>query len=173
MCSCLLPSVPVCPHAGGVGLCELVQHLILFDYICVSGSLTNRYEPVHFFFDKSQSVLFIVFLHFILGCVNMSITSMSTLPVLWWFVTPITWPPRWDQFMQRYNFLEHLHLLLCILFSGYWIFLWDAWIISAVSPLPSGRRMEGKLKQWEVNMDNISIFQTWWHLVVGLEKYKV
>lgn len=38
------PSVPVCPHAGGVGLCELVQHLILFDYICVSGSLSNRYE---------------------------------------------------------------------------------------------------------------------------------
>ncbi|TWW70850.1 Mitochondrial enolase superfamily member 1 [Takifugu flavidus] len=34
--------VPVCPHAGGVGLCELVQHLSLFDYICVSGSLTNR-----------------------------------------------------------------------------------------------------------------------------------
>uniref|UniRef100_A0AAQ4PZQ9 Mitochondrial enolase superfamily member 1 n=1 Tax=Gasterosteus aculeatus aculeatus TaxID=481459 RepID=A0AAQ4PZQ9_GASAC len=34
--------VPVCPHAGGVGLCELVQHLILFDYISVSGSLSNR-----------------------------------------------------------------------------------------------------------------------------------
>ncbi|XP_039610792.1 mitochondrial enolase superfamily member 1 isoform X2 [Polypterus senegalus] len=34
--------VPVCPHAGGVGLCELVQHLILFDYITVSGSLENR-----------------------------------------------------------------------------------------------------------------------------------
>nr|XP_006634369.1 PREDICTED: mitochondrial enolase superfamily member 1 [Lepisosteus oculatus] len=34
--------VPVCPHAGGVGLCELVQHLILFDYIAVSGSLENR-----------------------------------------------------------------------------------------------------------------------------------
>uniref|UniRef100_A0AAY4A9H7 Mitochondrial enolase superfamily member 1 n=1 Tax=Denticeps clupeoides TaxID=299321 RepID=A0AAY4A9H7_9TELE len=34
--------VPVCPHAGGVGLCELVQHLILFDYICVSASLDNR-----------------------------------------------------------------------------------------------------------------------------------
>ncbi|XP_070784003.1 mitochondrial enolase superfamily member 1 isoform X2 [Enoplosus armatus] len=34
--------VPVCPHAGGVGLCELVQHLILFDYISVSGSLNNR-----------------------------------------------------------------------------------------------------------------------------------
>ncbi|TNN65836.1 Mitochondrial enolase superfamily member 1 [Liparis tanakae] len=34
--------VPVCPHAGGVGLCELVQHLILFDYVCVSRSLSNR-----------------------------------------------------------------------------------------------------------------------------------
>lgn len=34
--------VPVCPHAGGVGLCELVQHLILFDYISVSASLSNR-----------------------------------------------------------------------------------------------------------------------------------
>uniref|UniRef100_A0AAQ5XVS8 Mandelate racemase/muconate lactonizing enzyme C-terminal domain-containing protein n=1 Tax=Amphiprion ocellaris TaxID=80972 RepID=A0AAQ5XVS8_AMPOC len=34
--------VPVCPHAGGVGLCELVQHLILFDYICVSANLSNR-----------------------------------------------------------------------------------------------------------------------------------
>ncbi|XP_053570935.1 mitochondrial enolase superfamily member 1 [Bombina bombina] len=35
-------NVPVCPHAGGVGLCELVQHLIIFDYISVSGSLENR-----------------------------------------------------------------------------------------------------------------------------------
>uniref|UniRef100_A0A6Q2XF40 Mitochondrial enolase superfamily member 1 n=1 Tax=Esox lucius TaxID=8010 RepID=A0A6Q2XF40_ESOLU len=34
--------VPVCPHAGGVGLCELVQHLILFDYISVSASLDDR-----------------------------------------------------------------------------------------------------------------------------------
>ena len=34
--------VPVCPHAGGVGLCEYVQHLSLFDYICVSASLQNR-----------------------------------------------------------------------------------------------------------------------------------
>jgi L-fuconate dehydratase len=34
--------VPVCPHAGGVGLCEYVQHLSLFDYISVSGSLENR-----------------------------------------------------------------------------------------------------------------------------------
>jgi L-fuconate dehydratase len=34
--------VPVCPHAGGVGLCELVQHLSVFDYLCVSGSLDGR-----------------------------------------------------------------------------------------------------------------------------------
>ena len=34
--------VPVCPHAGGVGLCEYVQHLAIFDYICVSGSLQDR-----------------------------------------------------------------------------------------------------------------------------------
>jgi len=34
--------VPVCPHAGGVGLCELVQHLSMFDYICVGASLENR-----------------------------------------------------------------------------------------------------------------------------------
>ncbi|MEV0713751.1 L-fuconate dehydratase [Asanoa sp. NPDC050611] len=34
--------VPVCPHAGGVGLCELVQHLSLFDYVAVSRSMDNR-----------------------------------------------------------------------------------------------------------------------------------
>ncbi|HTK37314.1 MAG TPA: L-fuconate dehydratase [Pyrinomonadaceae bacterium] len=34
--------VPVCPHAGGVGLCEYVQHLSIFDYIAVSGSLDRR-----------------------------------------------------------------------------------------------------------------------------------
>jgi L-fuconate dehydratase len=33
---------PVCPHAGGVGLCELVQHLSIFDYVAVSGQLTDR-----------------------------------------------------------------------------------------------------------------------------------
>jgi L-fuconate dehydratase len=40
--------VPVCPHAGGVGLCEYVQHLSIFDYIALSGSLENRmieYSP--------------------------------------------------------------------------------------------------------------------------------
>ncbi|GAA5188024.1 mandelate racemase [Rugosimonospora acidiphila] len=34
--------VPVCPHAGGVGLCELVQHLSMFDYVAVSGSMEDR-----------------------------------------------------------------------------------------------------------------------------------
>jgi len=34
--------IPVCPHAGGVGLCEYVQHLAIFDYICVSASLEDR-----------------------------------------------------------------------------------------------------------------------------------
>ncbi|MEU0897141.1 enolase C-terminal domain-like protein [Streptomyces massasporeus] len=34
--------VPVCPHAGGVGLCEMVQHLSLFDYVAVSGTLDDR-----------------------------------------------------------------------------------------------------------------------------------
>jgi len=34
--------IPVCPHAGGVGLCEYVQHLSIFDYIAVSASLENR-----------------------------------------------------------------------------------------------------------------------------------
>lgn len=34
--------VPVCPHAGGVGLCEYVQHLAIVDYVCVSGTLEDR-----------------------------------------------------------------------------------------------------------------------------------
>lgn len=34
--------VPVCPHGGGVGLCEYVQNICLFDYIAVSGSLDGR-----------------------------------------------------------------------------------------------------------------------------------
>jgi L-fuconate dehydratase len=34
--------VPVCPHAGGVGLCEYVQHLSIFDYIAVSATLDDR-----------------------------------------------------------------------------------------------------------------------------------
>jgi L-fuconate dehydratase len=34
--------VPVCPHAGGVGLCELVQHLSMFDFLRVSGRMDDR-----------------------------------------------------------------------------------------------------------------------------------
>ena len=34
--------IPVCPHAGGVGLCEYVQHLAVFDFVSVSGSVENR-----------------------------------------------------------------------------------------------------------------------------------
>ncbi|KJV10349.1 fuconate dehydratase [Elstera litoralis] len=33
---------PVCPHAGGVGLCEYVQHLSMIDYLCISGSWDGR-----------------------------------------------------------------------------------------------------------------------------------
>lgn len=35
--------VPVCPHAGGVGLCEMVQHLALADYAAFSGTMQGRY----------------------------------------------------------------------------------------------------------------------------------
>jgi L-fuconate dehydratase len=35
-------NIPVCPHAGGVGLCEYVQHLSAFDFICISRTLQNR-----------------------------------------------------------------------------------------------------------------------------------
>ncbi|TLP71115.1 L-fuconate dehydratase [Maribacter sp. ACAM166] len=50
--------IPVCPHAGGVGLCEYVQHLSMIDYIAISGTMEDRiiefvdhlhehfYEPV-------------------------------------------------------------------------------------------------------------------------------
>ena len=34
--------IPVCPHAGGVGLCEYVQHLSFFDYIALTGSTDRR-----------------------------------------------------------------------------------------------------------------------------------
>ena len=35
-------NIPVCPHAGGVGLCEYVQHLSMIDFIAISGTLENR-----------------------------------------------------------------------------------------------------------------------------------
>lgn len=36
-------NVKVCPHAGGVGLCEMVQHLQMWDYLSLSGNKTGRY----------------------------------------------------------------------------------------------------------------------------------
>jgi L-fuconate dehydratase len=35
-------NIPVWPHAGGVGLCEYVQHLSVIDYVCISGSIEDR-----------------------------------------------------------------------------------------------------------------------------------
>ncbi len=34
--------LPVCPHAGGVGLCEYVQHLAMIDYLCIAGTREGR-----------------------------------------------------------------------------------------------------------------------------------
>ena len=34
--------IPICPHAGGIGLCELVQHYSMFDYVAVSGRWDDR-----------------------------------------------------------------------------------------------------------------------------------
>ena len=53
--------VPVCPHAGGVGLCEYVQHLSIFDFLCVSASLENRVieyvDHLHEYFVDPVSIL--------------------------------------------------------------------------------------------------------------------
>ena len=35
-------NLPVCPHAGGVGLCEYVQHLSMIDYLCIAGTHEGR-----------------------------------------------------------------------------------------------------------------------------------
>ena len=35
-------NIPVCPHAGGVGLCEYVQHASIIDYVCVSATMEDR-----------------------------------------------------------------------------------------------------------------------------------
>jgi L-fuconate dehydratase len=53
--------VPVCPHAGGVGLCELVQHLSMFDYVALSGTTQGRMiewiDHLHEHFETPASVL--------------------------------------------------------------------------------------------------------------------
>ena len=52
--------VPVCPHAGGVGLCEVVQHLAMFDYVAVSGSMEGRWieyiDHLHEYFEDPVRV---------------------------------------------------------------------------------------------------------------------
>lgn len=52
--------VPVCPHAGGVGLCEYVVHLSIFDYVCVSGTkecrMTEYAEHLHEHFIEPARV---------------------------------------------------------------------------------------------------------------------
>ena len=35
--------IPVCPHAGGVGLCEMVQHLAMFDFVAITGTTNDRW----------------------------------------------------------------------------------------------------------------------------------
>jgi L-fuconate dehydratase len=52
--------VPVCPHAGGVGLCEVVQHLSMFDFVAVSGSTEGRWieyvDHLHEHFEQPPVV---------------------------------------------------------------------------------------------------------------------
>jgi L-fuconate dehydratase len=52
--------VPVCPHAGGVGLCEVVQHLAMFDYVAVSGTSQERWieyvDHLHEHFENPARV---------------------------------------------------------------------------------------------------------------------
>ncbi len=53
--------VPVCPHAGGVGLCEAVQHLSMFDYVAVSASTEGRWieyvDHLHEHFENPVRVV--------------------------------------------------------------------------------------------------------------------
>ena len=52
--------VPVCPHAGGVGLCNMVPHLQAWDYIALSGTTENRIvewvDHLHHHFEHPPSV---------------------------------------------------------------------------------------------------------------------
>jgi L-fuconate dehydratase len=53
--------IPICPHAGGVGLCEYLQHLAAFDYIAVSGSFDDRVvewvDNLHEYFKEPAVVV--------------------------------------------------------------------------------------------------------------------
>ena len=52
---------PVCPHAGGVGLCEMVQHLAMFDFVAISGTTDDRWveyvDHLHEHFTEPVSVV--------------------------------------------------------------------------------------------------------------------
>jgi L-fuconate dehydratase len=53
--------VPVCPHAGGVGLCEMVQHLAMFDFVAVGASSQGRWieyvDHLHEHFTDPVSIV--------------------------------------------------------------------------------------------------------------------
>lgn len=164
--------MPVCPHAGGVGLCELVQHLILFDYISVSASLDNRWVDI----PARHSKPFNLQLHNIIisfgyncviiwavvrcwnkicsfsGCVNLWTTSISTSEVLLWFITPTTCLPRYGLIKMiwccghSFKFCGSFNscplFLLVIVPSGSRLLLWDVGVVSADTPVPSGASVE-------------------------------
>ena len=52
--------IPVCPHAGGVGLCNMVPHLQAWDYIALTGTTENRIvewvDHLHHHFEHPPSV---------------------------------------------------------------------------------------------------------------------
>ncbi len=52
---------PVCPHAGGVGLCEMVQHLAMLDFVAISGTTDDRWieyvDHLHEHFTEPVSVI--------------------------------------------------------------------------------------------------------------------
>ena len=54
-------AVPVCPHAGGVGLCNMVPHLQAWDYISLSGTTENRVvewvDHLHQHFEEPPRVV--------------------------------------------------------------------------------------------------------------------
>lgn len=51
----------MCPHAGGIGLCEMVQHLQMWDYVCLSGTTENRMieyvDQQHEYFEDPVEII--------------------------------------------------------------------------------------------------------------------
>ena len=50
--------VPVFPHAGGVGLCEYVQHLCMIDYVLINGDKNNKFVKYGWIPDPLDDYLF-------------------------------------------------------------------------------------------------------------------